>query len=71
MIRPRIRSLPPALGTRGGELVELAKRLGYTLDGYQQLALNDILATDEAGSLAALGTVRTYSTTANCARCHG
>ena len=53
MIRPRIRSLPPALGTRGGEVIDLADRLGYTLDGWQRLAVNDLLATDENGGLAA------------------
>ena len=53
MIRPRIRSTPPALGTRGGELIELAERLGYELDDWQRLAANDILAVDENGRLAA------------------
>lgn len=53
MIKPRIRSLPAALGTRGSELVALAERLGYTLDGWQKLAANDILATRDDGRLAA------------------
>ena len=53
MIRPRIRSLPPALGTRSAEVLELAERLGYELDDWQRLALNDLLAVDENGSLAA------------------
>jgi hypothetical protein len=57
VIRPRIRSLPPALGTRGGEVIELAERLGYELDDWQRLALNDILAIDEEGGLAAFETV--------------
>lgn len=53
MIKPRIRSLPAALGTRGDELVALGADLGYTLDGWQRLAVNDLLATNEAGNLAA------------------
>jgi len=53
VIRPRIRSLPPALGTRSGEVFELAERLGYTLDDWQRLALNDLLAVDDEGQLAA------------------
>ncbi len=57
MIRPRIRSLPPALGTRCGEVFELAERLGYTLDDWQRLALNDILAVDDQGKLAAFEAV--------------
>jgi hypothetical protein len=57
MVKPRIRSLPAALGSLGGELVELGKRLGYTLDGWQRLALNDLLATNEEGVLAAFEAV--------------
>lgn len=57
MIRPRLRSLPPALGTRGGELVELAELLGYELDDWQQLAANDVLAVDGDGRLAAFEAV--------------
>jgi hypothetical protein len=53
VIRPRIRSLPPALGTRSAQVIELAERLGYELDDWQLLALNDLLATDKAGKLAA------------------
>ncbi len=57
MVKPRIRSLPAALGSRGQELVELAERLGYTLDPWQKLAVNDVLATNDAGALAAFETV--------------
>ena len=53
MIRPRIRSLPPALGTRGGEVIDLVERLGYRLDDWQRMAINDLLAVDENGQLAA------------------
>jgi hypothetical protein len=57
MVKPRIRSLPAALGSRGQELVELAERLGYTLDPWQKLAVNDVLATNDAGALAAFEAV--------------
>ena len=57
MIKPRLRELPAALGTRGGELVALAEQLGYTLDEWQRLVANDILATDGKGRLAALEAV--------------
>lgn len=53
MIGPRIRCLPPALGTRGPELVALGEQLGKTLAPFQRLASNDILATVEDGTLAA------------------
>ncbi len=53
MIGPRIRCIPPALSTRGPELVALGERLGFTLHPWQILAANDILATVEDGTLAA------------------
>jgi hypothetical protein len=53
VIKPRIRCLPAALGTRGPELFKLGERLGYTLDGWQKLAANDLLATAEDETLAA------------------
>jgi hypothetical protein len=53
VIKPRIRALPAALGTRGPELVALAERFGYTLDPFQRLAANDLLATVEDDTLAA------------------
>jgi hypothetical protein len=53
MIKPRIRCLPAALGTRGGELVKLGERLGYSLDSWQKLVANDLLATGEDDGLAA------------------
>jgi hypothetical protein len=53
VIKPRIRSLPVSLGTRGAELVALAEKVGYPLHSWQKLAANDILAIDEDGSLAA------------------
>jgi hypothetical protein len=52
-----LRVLPAAVGTRGGELVKLAERLGYRLDGWQRIAGNDVLATDEDGALAAFEAV--------------
>lgn len=57
VIKPRIRSLPAALATRGAELVALAERLGYQLDGWQKLAANDVLATTDGGTLAAFEAV--------------
>jgi hypothetical protein len=57
MVKPRIRSLPAALGSIGSELADLGARLGYTLDGWQRLALNDMLATNEQGALAAFEAV--------------
>lgn len=65
MIKPRIRSLPAALGTRGDELEALARKLGYTLDPWQRLAVNDILATHETGELAA------YEAVVICSRQNG
>ena len=53
IVKPRIRVLPAALRTRGGELVVLAESLGCALDGWQKLAANDILATNEIDELAA------------------
>lgn len=57
VIKPRIRSLPAALGSGGGELVALGESLGYTLDGWQKLASNDLLATGDDGELAAFEAV--------------
>lgn len=57
LIKPRIRSLPAALGSNGGELVKLAEALGFTLDPWQKLAVNDILATTDDGTLAAFEAV--------------
>ena len=53
VIKPRLRELPAALGTRGGELIALAERLGYRLDDWQKLVANDMLATGSGGRLAA------------------
>jgi hypothetical protein len=53
MVPPRLRHLAAALGTRGGELVEVADRAGFALDDWQRLALNDVAAVDDAGALAA------------------
>lgn len=52
VIRPRLRHLAPALGTRGAELVEVAGRAGLDLDDWQRLAVNDIAAVDDDGALA-------------------
>jgi hypothetical protein len=52
VIKPRLRELPAALGTRGGELIALAKKLGYRLDDWQCLVANDILATNGEGLAA-------------------
>lgn len=57
MIKPRIRSLPAALGSNGGDLVKLGGELGFTLDPWQKLAVNDILATSDDGKLAAFEAV--------------
>lgn len=57
MIKPRIRELPAAHGTRGGELIALAKRLEYRLDAWQCLGANDILATNGENELAAFEAV--------------
>ena len=61
IVKPRLRVLPAALGTRGGELIALAESLGYTLDGWQKLAVNDILATNEIDELAAFEAVALVS----------
>ncbi len=57
IVKPRIRVLPAALGTRGAELIATAESLGYTLDGWQKLGANDILATNEIEELAAFEAV--------------
>ncbi len=53
MIPPRIRQLAPALGTRGGEAFAVAEEADLPLDDWQRLAVNDIVATDGDGVLAA------------------
>ena len=53
MIPPRIRHLAPSLGTRGGEAIALGERAGLELDDWQKLVVNDALATDGDGALAA------------------
>ena len=53
MIKPYLRVVPPALGTRGGEVIALGESLDIVLDDEQKRCLNDILATDEHGKLVA------------------
>jgi hypothetical protein len=53
VIKPYLRVVPPALSTRGGEVITLAESLGIALDAEQKLCLNDILSTDEQGKLVA------------------
>ena len=53
VIKPYVRVVPASPGTRGGEAIALAESIGLTLDPEQQLCLNDILAVDEHGKLAA------------------
>lgn len=53
VIKPRIREIPAALGTRGGELIALAERLDYTLDDWQKLVANDVLSTNGGEGFAA------------------
>jgi hypothetical protein len=61
IVKPCLRVLPAALGTRGAELVALAESLGSTLDGWQKLAANDILATNKIDELAAFEAVALVS----------
>ena len=53
IVKPRLRVIPAGIGTRGDDLIALAEHLDYTLDGWQKLAVNDILATNEIDELAA------------------